>query len=481
MVVSAGAATEVVASFSRDKGALALAVERTELTQAAGSLEEGLRLAMSLARTRPAVEVVVFSDGGTADLSSLPGDGVTVRFRRVGRSATNAGILALDLRRSPVSDQVQQAFLTVQSFGEQAGAATVELSVDGVGVGRRTTSLVPDTPLALVFDLPVGATGVLQARVTLPGDELPADDIAYAVLERRAAHDVLLVGGDQLLARLLATDPRIDARRVAAHAVREELLVASDAVIFAGPVPDVPLDGLSYAVLGPHLGGPVGFGAAKSAPRVVGWRRTHPLLRFTQWDRLVIGSSQQVVDAAGLVPLVEGDWGPLVLAGERQGGRVVQLAFDPLASDLPLRVAWPVFVMNLVGWLTEADDGQTAGMVATGHPWVRRAPAEGAPRVSGPAAAVARIDDEVLRVTGLTQVGVYDVEVGRWRQRLAANLLAEGESRIAPRSTLTLGAGGQTQAATASLGRRELWRPLLLLALVVLLVEWLLYHRRAVA
>jgi hypothetical protein len=94
---------------------------------------------------------------------------------------------------------------------------------------------------------------------------------------------------------------------------------------------------------------------------------------------------------------------------------------------------------------------------------------------------VARIDDEVLRVTGLTQVGVYDVEVGRWRQRLAANLLAEGESRIAPRSTLTLGAGGQTQAATASLGRRELWRPLLLLALVVLLVEWLLYHRRAVA
>ncbi len=482
MIVTAGPATEVVAPFSRDKGALRLALEGVEVTQAEGSLEEGLRLALSLARTRADVEVVVLSDGGPDDLGGLPAGAADVRYRKVGSSETNAGILALDLRRSTVSEQLQQLFLTVQSFGGPEGRGTVEVYLDSELVGMRTERLAPGDPVAMVFDLPVGATGVLRAHLTLPGDQLPADDEAFALLDRRAAHDVLLVGGDALLSRLLANDPRIDARRVAAHAVTPELLQTADAVLFAGAVPDRGLDGLSYAVLGPQHGGPVRFGGVKAAPRVLDWRRAHPLLRFTQWDRLVITESHAVEDAAGLVAVVEGDWGPLVLAGERRGGRVVQLAFDPFRSDLPLRVAWPVFVMNTVGWLTEGDQGEAAGQLSTGSAWVRTVlDAQGTPVVSGPGRPVARLDDDVLRVTGLTQVGLYEVRLGALRERIAANLLSADESRIAPRANLTLAGGDADGVAQASVGRQELWRPLLFLALALLLLEWFVYHRKAVA
>ena len=483
MIVAAGPVTEVVAPFTRDKGALSLALDQVELTQAAASLEEGLRLALSLARTRPDVEVVVLSDGGPDDLSGLPAGTAEVRYLRTGSSTTNAGIVALDLRRSPVSEAERQLFVTVQNQGDKAGRGSVEVFLDAALVGVRTERLDPGAPAAMVFDLPANASVVVEVKLSWPGDQLPADDHAFAVVSRRAAHDVLLVGNDPLLARILSGDPRIDARQVAAGAVTPQLLAAADAVLFAGAVPD-GIDGLSYAVLGPQHGGPVSFAAPQKAPRVVGWRRTHPLVRFTQWDKLVVGASYPVTDAAGLQPVVEGDWGPLVLAGERAGGRVVQLAFDPLQSDLTLRVAWPVFVLNTVGWLTEGRGAvSAASSLPTGQPYVRVVPdVEGDPAVRGPGAAMARLDDGVLRVTGLDQVGVYDVAVGEaFRTRFAANLLSADESRIRPRGDLTLGSGAAVGAAVERAGRRELWRPLLLLALGVLLLEWVVYHRRAVA
>jgi len=482
MVVSAGPVTEVVAPFTRDKGALGVALDSVRLTQAAASLEEGLRLALSLARTRPDVEVVVLSDGGPGDLSSLPAGDTEVRYLRVGTSTNNAGIVALDLRRSPVSEVDKQLFVTVRNLGEASGRGSVELFLEGELIGVRTERMDPDTPVAMVFELPAAAIGVVKVKLSWPGDQLPADDEAYAVVSRSAAHDVLLVGNDPLLAKILANDPRIDARQVSAGGATPELLAAADAVLFAAAVPD-GVEGLSYAVLGPQLGGPVRFGAAREAPRVVGWRRTHPLVRFTQWDRLVFGASHTVEDAAGLQPVVEGDWGPLVLAGERAGGRVVQLAFDPLRSDLPLRVAWPVFVLNTVGWLTEGRGAvSAASSLPTGHPYVRVLPeAEGTAEVEGPGPAVARLDEGVLRVTGLDDVGVYEVQAGSYRTRFAANLLSDSESRIRPRGDLTLGSGASEVATVEAAGRRELWRPLLLLALGVLLLEWLAYHRRAVA
>lgn len=481
MIVVAGRSTEVLAPFTRDKGALRVALGRARATEAAGSLEEGLRMALSLGRTRAGVEVVVLSDGGPDDLGTVPGAGADVRYVPVGTEARNAGLLALDLRRSPADDHTRQLFLTVGAFGG-SGPATVEVTLDGEAVGRRTETVGPDAPVAMVFDLPSGAEGVVEARLTFPGDRLPADDRAFALATHEAAHDVLLVGGDALLTRILARDPRIDARRVAAHAVTAEMIGAADAVLFAGAVPDVPLDGIDHAVFGPQHGGPVDFGAEVKAPRVVGWQRNHPLLRYTQWDRLVIGASRRVTDAAGLVPVVEGDGGPLVLAGERAGGRVVQLAFDPLASDLPLRVAWPVFVMNTVGWLTEGDDEALRSGARAGDAVVRRVPSSiDAVSVQGPGAAVARVDDGLLRVTGLDAVGVYTLDGGSWRDRVAVNLGSPEESAIAPRARLVLGDAEAPLQAGLARGRLELWRPLLWLALLVLLVEWAVYHRKASA
>ncbi|MBT3221429.1 MAG: hypothetical protein HN348_20285, partial [Proteobacteria bacterium] len=456
-------------------------------TQAEGSLREGIQLAFSLAKSRPDVEVVVFSDGGGEDLSTLPTGGAAVRYVQVGTKSINSGIIALDLRRSPASDLEHQLFVTVQNFGRKPVDGSVEVYLANQLVGVRAEALPDDTPVSMVFDLPANARGKLQVNLSAAEDLLQADDVAYAILSSSASRKVLLVGGDKLTARALGADPRVKLSIVTPGQVNRALLEQFDAIVFGGAVPD-DVDGLSYLVLAPQHGGPVTFGESLVAPKVVGWRRTHPVLRFVNFDGVTVAKTSQVVDGAGLMPLVDGDRGPLILAGERYGGRVVQLAFDPFHSDMPLRVAWPVMMLNSVSWMTERVSGDGGNvLIPTGTIWARKIPQNIAladVRVVGPQGRepVAQLSEGFLRVSDTALVGFYEVRIGDGTASFAANLLSQRESNIAPRGVLGLASGEErVDVATMAAGRRELWRPLLLFALLILLVEWLVWNRRKVA
>lgn len=80
------------------------------------------------------------------------------------------------------------------------------------------------------------------------------------------------------------------------------------------------------------------------------WSRTSPLLRWVGPDL----PNVNLLEALSLVP-GKGDLvvarafaGPLVVAGARNDRRFVALAFDPLKSDLPLRIGWPILLANVI-------------------------------------------------------------------------------------------------------------------------------------
>ena len=86
-----------------------------------------------------------------------------------------------------------------------------------------------------------------------------------------------------------------------------------------------------------------------------------------------------------------------------------------------------------------------------------------------------------------TERGIYTI---RWPNstqppiQFAVNLFAPTESHIAPVPDLALNTSGTSivnanESELAGEGQREIWRPLLLLGLLVLMIEWMVYEKDA--
>jgi hypothetical protein len=172
------------------------------------------------------------------------------------------------------------------------------------------------------------------------------------------------------------------------------------------------------------------------------------------------------------------------LVAEQPGHRIVYLGWDLRQSDFPLRVSFPIFIANCLDWLSGYRQRAQAMNIRTGQP-VR------IPVPSGLTTVTLHTPDGTTRdisVTGdqttidpLSRVGIYRVTAAGLDFRFAVNLLDARESRSMPQDRLLLeGQGGTVATSTPGPVRteREYWRVLLLLALVLLCLEWWIFHRR---
>ena len=476
MVVLAGPSPRVVQSFSRDHGLLSEAVRTLRPTAAGGDLGQAVELAAALARSRPDRTLVVVTDGSDPTLARALAEHGGVRTELVGRDAPNVAITALDLRRSPTVDLESELFVTLRRFGGEAGPVPLEVTLDGALVASETVDLPADGPVARVFRGLGDVGGLLEVRVDA-GDALTVDDRAVAWLEPPRRRRILCLGCSALTGRALATDARfqVSAGRSATEAEEAtyDLVVYEDA-----PVPAQP--GAPFLALGPAALGDTALPEPTPWPQITSWRRSHPALRFVDPSSLAITKARAGA-LPGWAPLVESDRGALLSEGTHGGVRGLVLHFAPTASDLPLRVAYPLLLLNATGWLTGEEARGTSRTLAAGQPLVREGwGADGelvTLRQPDGTERTAPIREGLARFGALEQVGVHVLSgpSGR-RERLAVNLVSERESDLAvvPITSDEV-ADGPRAVAT---GRLPLVRPALLLLGLLLLGEWWLYQRR---
>mgnify|MGYP005856166503 CR=1 FL=1 len=211
-----------------------------------------------------------------------------------------------------------------------------------------------------------------------------------------------------------------------------------------------------------------------------------PLLAFVEFADIAVREARRVEAPGWAQILVQAEGGPLLLAGSPDGRRVAILTFDLHASDLPLRISFPVLMANLMDWFAparafDAPDGLTPGESLV----VRPQASTTSYRVTHPDGGRATFDvtGGALLYTDTSQLGLYtlDLLAGAEVQssgQFAVNLFAPEESDITPRESVTIG-----QTALPDLpedqevGQRELWAWVALAAFVILLLEWWVYHR----
>jgi len=90
------------------------------------------------------------------------------------------------------------------------------------------------------------------------------------------------------------------------------------------------------------------------------------LLQFVELTDLHVEEAYAVQPQAGAQSLVDGTGTSLISVIDEPQLHLVTVAFDLMRSDLPLRVAFPVFMNNLLRWLRPQQDETSAGYVQAG-------------------------------------------------------------------------------------------------------------------
>jgi hypothetical protein len=271
-----------------------------------------------------------------------------------------------------------------------------------------------------------------------------------------------------------------------------------DVVIFDGATPaDAPRANAIY--LDPRgPGSPVKVEGELKNPGFDKIERKHPIVRWTALDDVNIARGHKLTGQLGDKVVGASVEGPILVTGQRGGYKFVALGFDPRDSDLPLRVAWPLLLLNSVNFFTD-EDAQYISSFRTGDVW--RVPVvtqTGQAKLKTPGGDELVVPVHEGRAVYLGErAGFYELAGAEGvdptkaldpgttpaatttTAAFAANLLDAEESSIEAAKELVVDGKKAGTLSGFQIGvRREIWIYLLIAAIILTAIEWITYHRR---
>jgi len=426
--------------------------------------------------------VYLVSDGAFGPLPEVQ-TSAEVRFITVGEGNDNVALLAFEAAR-PAGSREHQVFVRLRNYAAQPREGVLSIYHEEDLIDTRRLKLAGDESRIETYAATINEPGLLRAELEL-ADDLASDNVAYTPVTPPAARSVLLVGpGNLFLEQALLVLPEVEVFKQPSLSApqAEQDYEQHDIVIFdRTPVPVPPRRGavMMIATGGwPETASP---GAQLKQPAISRWEKDHPALRYVNLGAIEIAQAQALEIGTEAEALAYCGDAPVIAACEKPDLRALAFGWNFLDSDLPLRVGFPVLLSNVIRWLGEAGGGEQAMVVRPGEtrsfttaPGVTQAQVElpdGQRRkLEVTAGQVAFADSD--------RVGVYRLTAGQQRWRWAVDLRDPGESDLEPRRELQLGARRVATGVSELRTERHFWPYLAFLALLVLVAEWHLYHRR---
>lgn len=525
MVVAFADTAEVICPFTADKGMLNDRIRGIEPSDRPTKLDEAVRLAKAYATpfippegitnrsemspTDPPGKAIIFSDGAVADARQVSPGRLKLEYVKIGKTAKNAGITAIEARREYTNPQQVQLFLRVQNFSPAEPIKTSVAIYVNNNLSAAKDVKLPATPATttvegeageqaaasqqvnrmsssqtVAFDLTCPEAAIIEARLQLE-DALAADNLARICLPPARQSSVLLVSeGNVFLENVLSGLPlkKFQVSKPQGYIKASE--GAFDVVIFDRWAPRQlgPGNFVFFGCIPPTEG----YSRGEDTPDayVVDFDSMHPIMRHVSIDEILVGKWNATKVPKGAAVLLETSVGPAIAYASSAQQQVVLVSFNLANSVWPLQVGFPVFMYNTVRHLTGSamqaeralKPGQTAEInVPTGLPQVEvETPGHQHHRI-------ASAGQGLVRFAGTEEAGLYHLaptNVGLSPQAFAVNVADANESDIAPREVLAVGAQPLTTSASLQGANQPLWPYAILVALGVLCLEWYIYNRR---
>lgn len=538
MIITFADQPDVVQEFTNNKRLLREALQRIQPTAGRTDLRGALELADGFANPERVmneagdqsfevteqqdVELYIFSDGRFPSIEDFSLGNLRPQFLPIGSFASqNLAITAFNTRRNDERPELQQAFVQVANFSEQDQPIVVEVRLNDRLLDAKELEIAAGEVASATFNLGGESEGALQAKLDIPDefdDTLALDNEAYAILSERSDGRVLLVTpGNTTLESALATEranrlATVD--KVGTDVLKKPDFQAQartdfyDLIIFDQCTPEfMPQSHTLFVGRLPPLDDWQKQAAEEPlyGPQIIDWQRSHPLLSLLELGNIQIVDSLLTKPPLGGRVLIDSTGGPLMAIAPRDRYEDAVLGFEIVGTeedgsktfntDWPRKHSFPGFWLNALEYFA----GNDSGSLTPNRPdqlVELRIPGSSAEQLEveapdGTRETVPLDQPGRLAFHNTGQLGVYQVREGsQVKKRFAVNLFGRAESDLALRvrqdsevglqvvDSLSIGYVDVAAQSPNSQVRHELWKPLLVAALLVLMIEWYIYNRR---
>jgi len=481
MVIAFDDSATVLQGFTNDKKLLKERIQRLEATDSISNIQETFSIMSSLFKNNEDIEVILLSDGNIFEAKGFTAPLPDIKYVKIGKSDNNTGFTQFSIRPNFESPFDFEIFANVQNFSTRNVTTAVELFVDEIAVDIKGLELKAGASSPVIF--PVTSSEQKKVRLTLDVDDaLMEDNEVFGVIPGFKKIELLLITtGNYFFEQALGANPfyTLHIQKPSDTISFEQY----DVAVFDGYSPQAqpPLNSIFFNALPP--GGAVVFTQEKENPIIVDTDRQHPVMRYTRVENALISKGMKMTVSGAVSVLAETDDSPIIVLAE--SGEVTSLVagFDIYDSDFPLKPSFPIFLNNAIQFLSGRYGGAVEHTLST-RDGITLKIEDGAERF-----VLVTPDDkqhdlhytgeQMVKFTSTKATGFYElIRDGETAGVYGVNLVSARESDIKPRDIFEVGKREIVGTPTIKQANVEIWRYFIWAALLVLIVEWLLYWRR---
>jgi Ca-activated chloride channel family protein len=482
LLLRAEADAPPILPFTTDRAALRRAILNVQPSSVAADLPRALQMGRAaLGGARRGLLVYVGPglvddeqarslDEFRAGVESPENNGAQPQFlmRLVGDwdAVQNRGITRLSLRRDAAQPDRWRLLTQLKNYSNEKADVVLAFSVNGQPIGKRKLSLAPEALANAEDEFTWDQGGMLQAEIS-PSDALQADDRATVNIPTfRTVHVAVFASGASPFAAdllsVLSSNPYVQAQILSPELSAN---ISPDIAIYQGAnLPAQPDFNSIWFLSAPPVAG--------SKPlRVTGWNLQHPVTRWVRTRDISVRNPAALKVEPGdtVLAYTEGNPpAPLILARERDGRRVLIIGFNPHDSNFPLESAFPLLMAGSVEWMTHSVD-EVADSLSTGEIDLP-GPATKIIAPSGKEVPFARKGGDVHLLA--PETGMYRIVTSGGETNMAVNPPALPAQRV----QLTSAETAEVEREPLPPATWDMWRWLVVLAIVALWLEWWLYY-----
>ena len=364
--VAKDSVTRHLNSLSKDMQVMLVDTQRQVTTPSFGSISQALEILDSLS-VGSSLDPLVPAQVATIDASRkfIYTDGVMIGgvpedFTSVSafQPVPNVGITRLSFAAVPGNTQQRQAFIEIVNGGAEPTVVEIALTQTESRLITRQVELAPYEKLTQIFDATAFESGPVKASVVSTVDRFKADDVAFGYITAKRQVRVGFVSDDidSKMLTLLDLMPRVvltsltnaDYQGLESEELQFDILVFDRVSVDRKPV----IPSIFFFINSANwLGASVS--SIRSSQLSVERNTAHPILRNISMTDLLIESGVLFAPMVGVEALLTSEDEAILAIAVPGAVKSVLLGFDLDKSNLAFLADFPIFLSNSITWLVD--------------------------------------------------------------------------------------------------------------------------------